>query len=145
MSFTRSVAVPDLASFSLHKIVYDVDFDGVPVPGLVAAFYRRPDGDRVLSVGVYMADGVELFRAWGHTDEAHCAHHAITCPDGTLDGPHIGCPEVTASMEDGRAIGVAITTRDNEYFVAAPGTKGIICALSHSDTDLQTPVPGIAE
>lgn len=116
------VAMPDLASFSLHKIVYDVDFDGTPVPGLHAAFYRCADGERVLSVGIYMADGVELFRAWGYLDEAHCAYHTVSCADGSPDGPHVGCPDVEVLAEDDEVTGIAITTRDHEYIVPVPRT-----------------------
>ncbi|TQL79086.1 hypothetical protein FB566_4687 [Stackebrandtia endophytica] len=118
------VAMPDLANFSLHKIIYDVDFDDVPVPGLCAAFYRCPDGDRILSVGIYMSDGVELFRAWGYVDEAHCSYHAVSCADGSLDGPHIGCPDVEVLTEDETVVGIAVSTRDREYFIPLP--RGVL-------------------
>ncbi|GAA4899451.1 hypothetical protein LX16_0759 [Stackebrandtia albiflava] len=117
------VVMPDLANFSLHKIVYDVDFDDVAVPGLCGAFYRCPDGDRILSVGIYMADGVESFRAWGYVDEPHCAYHAVVSADGSWDGPYAGCPEVEVLTEAGRVTGVALTTRRHEYIVPVSRTR----------------------
>lgn len=117
-------ALPDLADFSLHKIHYDVDFDGVPVPGLCGAFYRRADGDRILSVGIYMMDGVELFKAWGYVGEEHCTHHAVTCMDGTVDGPHIGCPEVTVLREFDAVVGFVVDTPGREHRVAVPPPTG---------------------
>lgn len=118
------VAMPDLASFSLHEIVYDVDIEGVSVPGLCAVFYRCADGDRILSVGIYMLGCLELFRVWGHADREHWAYHSVMCADGSQDGPHVGCPDVEALTEDGEVCGVAITTRDHEYFIPVAGATG---------------------
>ena len=112
----------DLADFQLHKICYDVEFDGVSVPGLCAAFYRCPDGDRTLSVGIYLRDGVELFRAWGHIDTTECSHHSVTGPDGVVDGPHPGCPGVRVRRAaDGRPVGLVVTTPRQEYVVDLSG------------------------
>jgi hypothetical protein len=124
LSSVAPVAIPDLADFSLHKISYDVDFDGVAVPGLCGAFYRCPDGGRLLSVGIYMMDGVELFRAWGYVGEEHCAYHAVVCVDGSIDGPHIGCPDVAVVQESGAVAGLEIHTKDREYYVSLSAPTG---------------------
>ena len=101
---------PDLADFELHKVVYELDFDSVRVPGACAAFYRRAEGARTLSVGIYMMDGLELFRAWGYTDEEHCSFHLVTRSDATVDGPHPGCPQVRVERDGDLVTGVTVST-----------------------------------
>lgn len=113
---------PDLADFELHKMVYEVDLDGAAVPGVCAAFYRRADGDRTLSVGIYMMDGVELFRAWGHTDEDHCSFHTVPADGSRVHGPFAGCPEVRVEAEGDRVTGVSVLTRAGEH--RTPVTRG---------------------
>lgn len=85
--------IPHLTDFSFHKTLPDIDFDETPVAGLDADFYRRPVGDRLLSVGVYRFDGAETHRAWGWVGDAHCSWHAYRDPaTGDYDGPFQGCP-----------------------------------------------------
>lgn len=87
--------LPLLTEFTFHKTLHDVDFEGVPIRGLDADFYRRPVGDRLLSVGVYRFGGVETHRAWGWVGEEHCAWHAYRDADsGRFDGPFRGCPDL---------------------------------------------------
>ncbi|MGH8794579.1 MAG: hypothetical protein ACRDXX_18255 [Stackebrandtia sp.] len=125
LSFSADAGgVPDLAEFSLHKVLYDVDFDDVIVPGLCGAFYRRPDGDGILSVGMYMMDGVELFRAWGPVGEEHCSHHAAATPDGEFDGPHPGCPDVRVKRRDGEVSALTIRTPRGQRVVELPAADG---------------------
>nr|BFF24292.1 hypothetical protein GCM10025732_22570 [Glycomyces mayteni] len=98
--------IPHLADFTFHKTLEDVDFEGVPVKGLVADFHRRPVGDRVLSVGVYRFAGSETHRAWGWVGEAHCSWHAYRDPgSGGFDGPFAGCPLLRVLFDGDRARG----------------------------------------
>ena len=92
--------IPHLADFTFHKTLPDIDFDAVPIPGLDADFYRRPVGDRLLSVGVYRFRGTETHRAWGWVGEAHCSWHAYRNPvTGGFDGPFEGCPEMRLLLD----------------------------------------------
>jgi hypothetical protein len=98
--------IPHLADFTYHKTLPDIDFEAVPVPGLDADFYRRPVGDRTLSVGVYRFGGAETHRAWGWVGEAHCSWHAYRNPaTGGLDGPFQGCPVFRLLRDGGRLSG----------------------------------------
>lgn len=122
-----AITQPDLAAFELHKVLYEVDFEGVEVPGACAAFYRRADGGRTLSVGIYMMDGTELFRAWGYTDEDHCAFHTVPLGETEFDGPHPGCPEVRVLRDGNRVTGVSVHTRAGEH--RTPVTRGEAMAI----------------
>jgi hypothetical protein len=85
--------LPLLTEFTFHKTLRDVDFEGVPIRGLDADFYRRPVDGRLLSVGVYRFEGAETHRAWGWVGEEHCAWHAYRDVDsGRFEGPFQGCP-----------------------------------------------------
>lgn len=84
---------PQLTEFTEHRIVPDIDLEGWIVPGLTGAFFRRPEGDRIASVGLYRYDGVELFMAWGYVGEEHCRWTAYQ-RDGDWTPPHSGCPRV---------------------------------------------------
>lgn len=97
--------IPHLADFTFHKTLPDIDFDGVPLVGLDADFYRRPVGNRLLSVGVYRFGGSETHRAWGWVGEEHCAWHAYRDPEAGFDGPHEGCPLLRVLREGDRAYG----------------------------------------
>jgi hypothetical protein len=101
--------IPHLADFTYHKTLPDIDFDAIPVPGLDADFYRRPIGDRLLSVGVYRFGGAETHRAWGWVGEAHCSWHAYRNPaiDG-FDGPFRGCPDFRLLFEHDRLSGFVL-------------------------------------
>lgn len=98
--------IPHLADFTFHKTLPDIDFESIPVPGLDADFYRRPVGDRTLSVGVYRFRGSETHRAWGWVGEEHCSWHAYRNPvTNGFDGPFRGCPEFRLLREGGRLSG----------------------------------------
>lgn len=98
--------IPHLADFTYHKTLPDIDFEAIPVPGLDADFYRRPIGDRTLSVGVYRFGGAETHRAWGWVGEEHCSWHAYRNPvTGGFDGPFQGCPVFRLLREGGRLSG----------------------------------------
>lgn len=101
--------IPHLADFTYHKTLPDIDFETIPVPGLDADFYRRPVGDRTLSVGVYRFGGAETHRAWGWVGEAHCSWHAYRNPaTGGFDGPFQGCPVFRLLREGGRLTGFTL-------------------------------------
>jgi len=89
-----TVEIPDLSEFVLHKVVENVDWDGVPVPQLRATFHRRREGDRIVSVGVYELAGHPIFIAWGYVGEEHCRYTVVRRPDGGWDRPRPGCPPV---------------------------------------------------
>ena len=98
--------IPHLTDFTFHKTLPDIDFDEIPVAGLDADFYRRPVGDRLLSVGVYRFGGAETHRAWGWVGEAHCSWHAYREPaTGGFHGPLRGCPQLRLLLDGYRAYG----------------------------------------
>jgi hypothetical protein len=98
--------IPHLADFTFHRTLPDIDFDEIPVTGLDADFYRRPVGDRTLSVGVYRFGGAETHRAWGWVGEPHCSWHAYRDPaTGAFDGPFQGCPRMRLLLDGDRARG----------------------------------------
>jgi len=102
--------MPDISTYRQHRVV-DAVFDGTAVPGLVAEFYRRPDGDRIATVGRYLTGGRELFRAWGYTDEEHCRHSAVTGHP-----PANGCPVVRLVRDDaGSVVGLEVRTPDGDW------------------------------
>lgn len=96
--------LPQLTDFTFHKTLLDVDFEGVPIRGLDADFYRRPVAGRLLSVGVYRFAGAETHRAWGWVGEEHCSWHAYRSADG-FDGPFRGCPDLRVLSARGQAFG----------------------------------------
>ena len=114
VAFTEEIdELPQLADFTLHKTLRDVDFDGVAVTGLDADFYRRPVGDPLLSVGVYRFAGAETHRAWGWVGAAHCSWHAYRDPASAgFDGPHPGCPDLRVLLAEGRPYGFDLGVGD---------------------------------
>ncbi|WP_018351051.1 hypothetical protein [Longispora albida] len=102
-----------MSEFSWHRTIEDVDFEGVPVPGLRGEFYRRPAGTGTESVGVYSYAGDEVFLAWGFVGEAHCRYAALRLADGTWDTRR-GCPRIRVLLDDGVVTGLALRTRDGE-------------------------------
>jgi hypothetical protein len=85
------VHLPDLSAYDLDRIVEDSPVWGVAVPGLRVAYYRR--GPRE-AAGVYTYQGVEIFVAWGYTDERQCRFHAFRDCAGDWEPPQPGCPRV---------------------------------------------------
>lgn len=107
MDFQEEIdEIPHLADFTYHKTLPDIDFDATAVPGLDADFFRRPVGDRLLSVGVYRFGGAETHRAWGWVGDVHCSWHAYRNPTTEdFNGPFRGCPELRLLRADGRLLG----------------------------------------
>jgi hypothetical protein len=85
--------IPDISDYRLHRTVYDIDLEGVVVPGLTGQFYEREEDGRTATAGRYTLAGEEIFIAWGYRDEAHCAWTAYRQRDGWTT-PHRGCPRV---------------------------------------------------
>lgn len=105
--------IPDLTTFRPHKVIDDIDIDGVAVPGLRGAFYRRERPAGLESVGVYSFAEGEVFMAWGYVGEEHCRYTAVRRPDGSWAPPYSGCPKlrVLRSGSDGRTVtGVEVLT-----------------------------------
>ncbi|WP_232805701.1 hypothetical protein [Glycomyces xiaoerkulensis] len=128
--------LPQLADFKHHRTIRSVDFDGFPLPGLDADFYRRPVADRLLSVGVYRLDGTETHRAWGWVGEAHCSRHAYRDRSGGFAGPFPGCPELRVLVENGRAVAFDLGPgRRRRRFALSPG--GPARADDRGDRDRQ--------
>lgn len=101
--------LPDLSEYRLHKVIDDVDLDGVVVPGLRGHFHRRHAGARTSTVGVYSYAGVELFMAWGYVGEPHCRFTALRRPDGSWGRPRPGCPPVTRVYDGARVAALTLS------------------------------------
>ncbi|GIG64789.1 hypothetical protein [Phytomonospora endophytica] len=110
-----NTALPDLAGFVLNKVVENIDFEGVAVPGLDGWFYRKEEEDgRTASVGVYTFDDREVFRAWGYVGESHCRASALHLPGGGWEGPHHDCPEVRVHRRGQIVIGFSVRVGEAE-------------------------------
>jgi hypothetical protein len=112
--------LPDLSEYRVHKVIDDVDLDGIVVPGLRGAFYRRPEGSLTSTVGLYSYAGVELFMAWGYVGEAHCRYTALRGADGSWGPPLSGCPPVSKVCDGGL---VTALTLGGYVLPAAPMTS----------------------
>lgn len=105
-----AVRTPDLSCFTPHRVA-EAEFEGETVPGLRAEFYRRPEGERIATVGRYLVGGRELFRAWGYVDEEHCRHSAVT-GHPSVDG----CPVVELERDTGGSVvGLRVRAPDGEW------------------------------
>ncbi|HEY8533017.1 MAG TPA: hypothetical protein VIL44_03955 [Micromonospora sp.] len=118
--------LPDVSAYRLHRVVPDIDLDGVVVPGLTATFYRRDEGDRIRTVGVYRYAGVAVVMAWGFVGEAHCRYTAVRRTDGGWDPPRPGCPPVERIESAGRISALRVgpwvfPTADGSRTAAPPG------------------------
>lgn len=100
--------VPDLSEYHLHRSVDEATFEGVAVPGLRAEFFHRQHGTRTASVGRYFYASREVLRAWGWTDERHCAFSAIRGPEGAWLATTAGCPDVDILRDDGMVTGLRL-------------------------------------
>jgi hypothetical protein len=100
--------LPDLSGYRLHKVIDDVDLDGVVVRGLRGRFHRRTTGSGVLTVGVYSYAGAELMMAWGYVGEPHCRFNAVRRPDGSWEPPRQGCPPVARVHDGGRVTALTL-------------------------------------
>lgn len=104
-----------MSEFEPHRTESDAAFEGTTVPGLRAEFFRRPEGDRIASVGRYSLGGEELLLAWGYVDEEHCRHNAVRNRSGGWFPAQAGCPEVQV-IKDGQAvIGLAVRAPTGEW------------------------------
>ncbi|MEU4157983.1 hypothetical protein [Actinoplanes sp. NPDC026670] len=103
--------IPDLTTYAPHRSTPDAEFEGTIVPGLRADFYRRPEGDRVASVGRYSYRGRTVLMAWGFVDEKHCRQHAVHSHGGWSTVAD-GCPDVRFDN------GFEVRTPDGEWLRA---------------------------
>ncbi|GLZ79009.1 hypothetical protein Afil01_38160 [Actinorhabdospora filicis] len=106
--------MPDLTGFVLHRVIEDIDFEGIGVPGLDGWFYRLEEGGRLRSVGVYTFEGTEIFRAWGYVGEKHCRASALRDEEGRWCATHLDCPEVRVHRRDQTVIGFSVRVGDAE-------------------------------
>ncbi|GLY97943.1 hypothetical protein Acsp02_51970 [Actinoplanes sp. NBRC 103695] len=105
-----AVRTPDLSRYLPHRVA-EAEFEGETVPGLTAEFYRRPEGERIATVGRYLVGGRELFRAWGYADEEHCRHSAVSGHP-----PVDGCPVVELERDPGGSVvGLRVRTPGGEW------------------------------
>lgn len=109
--------VPDLAEYRLHRVTDEARVEGVALPGLSAAFYRRAAADGERSVGVYRHAGVEVLMAWGYVEEPHCRAHRVRDPDGSWGPARTGCPTVRPAGPDRPA---AVRTASGGWRSLAP-------------------------
>jgi hypothetical protein len=100
--------LPDLSGYQLHKVVENVDLDGVVVHGLCGRFHRRATDSGVLTVGVYSYAGAELMMAWGYVGEPHCRFNALRGPDGSWEAPRQGCPPVSRVHDGGQVTALTL-------------------------------------
>lgn len=85
------------------------------MPGLRAEFFRRPDGDRIATVGRYSIDGHELLMAWGYVDEEHCRYNAVRDHDGGWHPAADGCPQVRLVRDGQAVVGLAVRTPTGQW------------------------------
>jgi hypothetical protein len=97
-----------LSDYRLHRVIENIDLDGVVVPGLRGSFFRRPYGTRTQTVGLYEYDGSALFMAWGYVGEEHCRFTALRRDDGSWQAPRPGCPDVSPHHSDGRVTALTV-------------------------------------
>ncbi|MFC0533814.1 hypothetical protein [Phytohabitans kaempferiae] len=133
--------LPDLSGYRLHKVINDVDLDGVVVRGLRGSFHRRADGpvgSAVLTVGVYSYAGADLLMAWGYVGEPHCRFNAVRRADGSWEPPRQGCPPVTRVHDGGQVTALTLgehvlptepMTGPPSGEARAPGPDGVLPAV----------------
>lgn len=100
--------LPDLSEYRLHRVIDDIDLDGVVVPGLRGSFFRRPSGARVHTVGRYEYAAGPVLMAWGYVGEEHCRFTALHQPDGSWGPPQPGCPPVRRIHHGSRLAALAV-------------------------------------
>lgn len=116
------MTLPRTVDYTPHLTVPDIDLEGQVVPGLTGEFFRRREGARTATVGLYRYRGVELFMAWGYVGEEHCRWTAYRRTGGEWTAPHAGCPRVRRSGDlleldlDGELVAL--------HTAARPGTTG---------------------
>jgi hypothetical protein len=118
---SQAVTLPDLSEFEPHRTEADASFEGTKVPGLRAEFFRRPEGDRIASVGRYSFGGEELLLAWGYVDEEHCRHNAVRDGSGSWSPAQAGCPQVRLVKNGQAVIGLAVRAPTGEWVRAVGG------------------------
>lgn len=107
--------LPDLSAYRLHRTVAEAAFEGVPVPGLSAEFFRRDEAGRLASAGRYRLRGRELLLAWGYVDEQHCRFSAVRAADGRWSAPMPGCPQVRVIRSGGSVTGLVVRDPDGRW------------------------------
>ncbi|GIE68692.1 hypothetical protein Apa02nite_048000 [Actinoplanes palleronii] len=110
--------LPELSEFVPHRTEDDASFEGMTVPGLRAEFFRRPEGDRVASVGRYSLGDQELLLAWGYVDEEHCRHNAVRDRAGGWHPAVAGCPQVELIREGPAVVGLAVQASTGDWIRA---------------------------
>ena len=112
------MSLPDLTEYAPHRSIADAGFEGTPVPGLRADFYRRPDGSRVASVGRYSYRGRDVLMAWGYVDEQHCRRHAVHDPARGWQAVVDGCPDVRFVHAGDAVVGLEVRTPAGKWLRA---------------------------
>ena len=107
--------MPDLTEFVPYRVVTDAPFEGMPVPGLRAEFFRRAEGDRIASVGRYSMASREILLAWGYVDEEHCRRHGVRDPAGGWHAVTDGCPQVELITDGQAVVGLAVRTPAGDW------------------------------
>ena len=107
--------LPDLSAYRLHRTVVDAEFEGVPVPGLSAEFFRREEAGRLASAGRYRLRGRDLLLAWGYVDEEHCRFSAVRAADGCWSAPMPGCPQIRVIRAGARVTGLVVRDPDGQW------------------------------
>jgi hypothetical protein len=86
--------------------------DGVIIPDLRQTVYERDLDGIVVSAGVFWFKDHPIFIAWGDKAATHCGFNASLDDDLALGTIQIGCPEVTACVENAQVIGFTLKASD---------------------------------
>lgn len=100
---------PTLADgFRRHATRAEVTVEGTVIPGLTVTFFRRQDGERTETVGLYTGGSRQLFVAWGYVGEPHCRYNAVRRDLGGWYPTRRGCPVLHPLREGGEVAGIEI-------------------------------------
>lgn len=124
------MTLPDLTAYVPHRTAENADFEGTVVPGLRAEFYRRPEGDRIATVGRYSYEGRAVLMAWGFVDEKHCRWHAVHDPVHGWQAVVDGCPDVRIEPDK-----VEIRTPDGSWLPVGSDQRTVTRELWQANCD----------
>lgn len=101
------------------------------VPLLKRRCYELVYNDRVVTMGVYEYNSIEIFKAWGYKDDIHCSYYA-TKLGGVWSEPIEGCPDFKIVLDVNGAIdGFSLTLtkihiwENGLYFEKEISLKGV--------------------
>lgn len=91
--------------WSLHKVDSSRSVEGEKISDLINNVYRREFNNQTCSLGQFLLNGKEIFRAWGYLAEKDCSFYTVAKEDGTPTEAIYGCPDISfAKASDGSTI-----------------------------------------